>query len=97
MSAHQGSFTTHVMIHGTVQGVSYRDWTHRTAKELELDGWVRNRTDGSVEAVFHGPLETVKQMVEKCHHGPPAANVTSVQTTPQEGHPAKGFEIKPTV
>jgi acylphosphatase len=97
MTAHQDAITSHVIIHGTVQGVGFRDWTCRMANSLELDGWVRNRSDGTVEAVFHGALETVKQMLEKCHHGPEGAHVDNVEATPQEGHPPPGFTAKPTV
>lgn len=67
-----------VRIHGRVQGVWYRGWTVRKAKDLGLRGWVRNRSDGSVEAVFAGPAVSVDAMIEACHVGPPAARVDKV-------------------
>lgn len=97
MSGHQEVVTMKVRIHGRVQGVGYRAWTAKSAKELELDGWVRNCADGTVEAEFHGPLEVVKRMIEECHKGPWAAKVTQVEPESVEGNPAKGFEIKDTV
>lgn len=75
----------HVMVMGRVQGVGYRAWTGDQAILLGLQGWVRNRSDGSVEAVFAGPQDAVMQMIEMCHRGPPPANVKSVvvsDTTP---------------
>lgn len=68
----------HVMVMGRVQGVGYRAWTGDQAILLGLQGWVRNRQDGSVEAVFAGPQDAVMQMIEMCHRGPPPANVKSV-------------------
>jgi acylphosphatase len=68
----------HVLIKGTVQGVGFRYWTRRTATARGLQGWVRNRRDGSVEAVFAGPEETVAEMIALCRRGPDAARVYSV-------------------
>jgi acylphosphatase len=79
------SIILHVMVMGRVQGVGYRAWTGDQAILLGLQGWVRNRSDGSVEAVFAGPQDAVMQMIEMCHRGPPPANVKSVvvsDTTP---------------
>jgi acylphosphatase len=67
-----------VMIRGRVQGVGYRAWTEITALELGVEGWVRNCRDGSVEAVFAGPEESVLTMIELCRDGPPGAQVTTV-------------------
>jgi acylphosphatase len=67
-----------VMIRGRVQGVGFRAWTEITALELGVEGWVRNCRDGSVEAVFAGPEETVLTMIELCRDGPPGAQVTMV-------------------
>jgi acylphosphatase len=72
----------HVTIHGKVQGVSYRAWTEETARVLGLQGWVRNRRAGSVEAVFAGPGEAVERMIEACRKGPPGAHVTEVDQRP---------------
>jgi acylphosphatase len=68
----------HVLIKGTVQGVGFRYWTRRTATARGLQGWVRNRRDGSVEAVFAGPEERVAEMIGLCRRGPDAARVYGV-------------------
>lgn len=65
-----------VIIHGKVQGVGFRAWTRYAASRRGLDGWVRNRRDGTVEAVFAGPAEVVAMMIADCGYGPPAARVT---------------------
>jgi acylphosphatase len=67
-----------VTIRGRVQGVGYRAWVEHTAKSLSLHGWVRNRRDGSVEALFAGPMDIVEQMIERCRRGPTAARVETV-------------------
>ena len=69
-----------VTIRGRVQGVGYRAWVEHTATTLGLDGWVRNRRDGSVEAVFAGQADVVEQMIERCRRGPATARVEAVQT-----------------
>jgi acylphosphatase len=69
-------------ISGRVQGVGYRDWTMTTARRLGLSGWVRNRVDGSVEALIVGDDEPVGQMIAACRHGPPAARVDNVDVDP---------------
>ena len=71
-----------VVVRGRVQGVGYRAWTEDTARELGLQGWVRNRHDGAVEAVFAGPGETVLKMVESCRQGPYGAHVTGIDQRP---------------
>ena len=68
-----------VVISGRVQGVWFRGWTIETATRRGLDGWVRNRRDGTVEAVFSGPKEAVEGMVEACWSGPAMARVVDVQ------------------
>ena len=67
-----------VVIRGRVQGVGYRAWTEVTAEERGVEGWVRNRRDGSVEALFAGPEELVLTMIELCHEGPPGARVDAI-------------------
>jgi acylphosphatase len=87
-----------VRIEGSVQGVGYRYWTERVARELGLSGWVRNRRDGSVEALFSGAAEDVAEMLERCRDGPPAARVTRIAVI-EEGVEVGGgdcFEILPT-
>jgi acylphosphatase len=68
----------HVIIRGQVQGVGYRAWVEDTALIRGLDGWVRNRRDGAVEAVFAGPADVVAGMIDACRHGPAAASVESI-------------------
>jgi acylphosphatase len=71
-----------VTIRGRVQGVGYRAWVEYKAVEIGLEGWVRNRRDGSVEAVFAGPARAVTEMVALCRHGPPTAHVQAVLNEP---------------
>ena len=68
----------HLVIKGLVQGVFYRASTQETAMNLGLKGWVRNLPDGSVEAVFEGPAEKVKEAVEWCYKGPPGSSVLEI-------------------
>jgi acylphosphatase len=69
-------------ISGRVQGVGYRDWAVAMGQRLGLSGWVRNRTDGSVEALVVGEDEAVGRMVEACRRGPPLARVEAVDVEP---------------
>lgn len=68
----------HVVIRGRVQGVGYRMWTEDLAERLGLEGWVRNRRDGSVEAVFAGPEEAVMAAIEACRAGPRHGHVDMI-------------------
>ena len=68
-----------VTIQGRVQGVGYRAWVEHQARVHHLEGWVRNRRDGSVEALFAGPADVVSNMVASCRRGPAAARVEAVQ------------------
>jgi acylphosphatase len=68
-----------VRITGRVQGVGYRAWIEHQAAAHALEGWVRNRRDGSVEALFAGPVEVVSEMVVRCRRGPASAHVEAVQ------------------
>lgn len=68
----------HVMISGRVQGVWFRATTKKKADKLGLTGWVRNTTDGRVEAVFEGKHALITQMLGWCHQGPPLAKVETV-------------------
>jgi acylphosphatase len=74
----------HVLIRGTVQGVGFRYWTRRTATARGLEGWVRNRRNGSVEAVFAGPEQAVAEMIALCRRGPASARVDAVDETAPE-------------
>ena len=92
-----------VVVRGRVQGVGYRAWTEDTAILNGLDGWVRNRRDGTVEAVFAGSAEAVEGMVEACRRGPDSARVDAVDVF--EAGAAElamrrggdGFSVLPTV
>lgn len=80
-----------VVVHGEVQGVFYRGWTVEQARSLRLRGWVRNRRDGTVEALFYGPSEAVSEMVQRCAVGPPAARVSQVDEHDSEDPVPEGF------
>lgn len=71
--------TLHVLIHGRVQGVGYRAWTHHQAQLHGLKGWVRNRRDGTVEAVFSGPDSLVEAMLRACKEGPRGSVVERIE------------------
>ncbi len=88
---------TRVVISGRVQGVWYRGWIVDEACARGLDGWVRNRRDGTVEAVFQGAPEAVAEMVAACWHGPPMAQVVAVETLPHDDPVAPGFQQIPSV
>jgi acylphosphatase len=92
-----GVRTVRVRIDGRVQGVGYRCWTEEMAGELGLAGWVRNRRDGSVEALFSGAAGSVAAMLERCREGPPSARVASVAVLEEGGPPPGSFELLPTM
>jgi acylphosphatase len=93
----------HVVIRGRVQGVGYRAWVEHQAGLRQLEGWVRNRRDGSVEAVFGGSEAVVSEMIAACRRGPSAARVDAVQE--EAGGPdllnlrdaGEGFSVLATV
>jgi acylphosphatase len=68
----------HVVIRGRVQGVGYRGWTEYEARQRGIAGWVRNRRDGSVEAMFAGTEADVLGMIEACRQGPPGARIDAI-------------------
>ncbi len=86
-----------VLVSGRVQGVWYRGWTVETAQALELTGWVRNLTDGRVEAVFAGPHAAVDTMLAACRQGPSAARVTALEVEEWAEHPGYGFHQRSTI
>jgi acylphosphatase len=88
--------TVRLRVTGRVQGVGYRLWAMRTAARLELRGWVRNRTDGSVEALVTGAPDDIAAMIEACRNGPPGARVADVAAAPDEEDGSVGFEARPT-
>jgi acylphosphatase len=92
-----GRICRRVRIDGRVQGVWYRGWTVEEALRRGLDGWVRNRSDGSVEALFAGRQEDVEAMIAACHRGPPAAQVRSVVPEVSTESPESGFFQRATL
>jgi acylphosphatase len=82
-----------VVVRGSVQGVFFRDSCRREARSLGVAGWVTNRRDGAVEAVFEGEPEAVAALVEWCRHGPRGAYVESVEDTTEEPEGLFRFEI----
>ncbi|OEO30408.1 hypothetical protein VW23_021525 [Devosia insulae DS-56] len=86
----------HVVITGRVQGVGFRAFVEREAVALRLEGWVRNRRDGTVEAVFAGDESEIQHILMELNAGPPAAAVTDVRTGPYEGPIPPGFSSLPT-
>ena len=91
--------TLHLRITGRVQGVGYRDALRREALDRGVTGWVRNRRDGSVEAVVQGSAEAVDALTAWARRGPPAARVQEVEVTEASGELARrydGFDWLPT-
>lgn len=86
-----------LLIRGRVQGVSFRDWTVATARSLGLDGWVRNRRDGSVETLVAGEPEAVAAFVTRCRQGPPGARVDALDDEEAPAVPPRGFVKRETV
>ncbi len=94
-----GLLTVRLRISGTVQGVWYRGWAVETARVLGVGGWVRNRADGTVEALVHGSETAVEKMIAACRSGPPAARVSDVTCHPATAggeELAGGFRQRPT-
>lgn len=93
----------HVFISGRVQGIGFRVWTERQALARGLEGWVRNRSDGRVEALFAGPAAAVASVIEALQKGPPLSTIERVDE--REGHvlqlaakpTAEKFALLPTV
>jgi acylphosphatase len=83
-----------VVVHGHVQGVFFRDTTRREASRRGVAGWVTNRADGAVEAVFEGPSDAVAAMVEFSESGPRGADVERVETTVEEPEGLSGFDVR---
>lgn len=92
--------TRRLRIEGIVQGVGYRDALCREARQRGIRGWVRNRSDGSVEALVHGQADAVEALLAWARRGPPAARVDRVHAIdpePQDATPPRGFDRRPTV
>ena len=83
-----------VVVHGRVQGVFFRGSTVERAREVGVDGWVRNRSDGTVEAVFEGSAAQVEEMLRFCREGPPWARVDRVEEFEEEPENIGGFGVR---
>jgi acylphosphatase len=83
-----------VVVHGYVQGVFFRDSTRRLAQQHSVAGWVTNRWDGNVEAVFEGEDAAVERLVEFCRSGPRGAQVESVEVSEEEPEGLRGFNVR---
>lgn len=85
----------HIVVYGIVQGVGYRYSTYRKALQLGITGWVRNKSDGSVEALLEGPREKLEEMLAWCRKGPSGAFVSDVKVQWEEGDIMyNSFEIR---
>lgn len=93
ITARKPQRTAHIRITGHVQGVFFRAWTERNAASLGLAGWVRNRRDGSVEALFSGQADAVSEILRRCLDGPPNAVVATVERLGQTDEKPVGFKI----
>jgi acylphosphatase len=87
--------TKHLIITGRVQGVGFRNYMAFKARQFHIHGWVRNRTDGSVEAVIQGQAADVEAVIVRAHRGPPKSAVTKVTVSDTTGN-YSGFETRPT-
>jgi acylphosphatase len=83
-----------VVVTGLVQGVWFRDTCQSRARRSGVSGWIRNRADGSVEAVFEGENDAVDALVAWCHEGPDRARVDAVEVTEQPVEGAAGFWVR---
>jgi len=83
-----------VVVHGYVQGVFFRDTARREAQRRGVAGWVCNRADGAVEAVFEGEPEAVSALVDWCRRGPRGADVKHVETSDEEPEGLSGFDVR---
>ena len=83
-----------VVVEGHVQGVFFRDTMRREARRRGVAGWVRNRSDGAVEAVFEGDPEAVAAMVDFCERGPRGADVAGVETSDEPVEGVSGFDVR---
>ena len=97
MAESAASITRHLRIHGLVQGVYYRKSMTEAARRLGVQGWVRNRQDGTVEALASGAAPAVQALIDWAHEGPPAARVERVEVAEAPAFDAQGFEQRETV
>ena len=83
-----------MIVRGLVQGVFFRDSTRRLARRYDVTGWVSNRADGAVEAVFEGEAEAVERLVAFSREGPRGAQVESVEVTEEQPEGLSGFAVR---
>jgi acylphosphatase len=88
------SIRRRVVVHGRVQGVTFRGATRQRARALGLAGWVRNRADGTVEAVFEGPPEAVEAALDFCREGPRWARVEGVDVLEEAPEGLADFDVR---
>jgi acylphosphatase len=93
-SGSAGAIRARVVVTGRVQGVWFRDACLEEARALRVNGFVRNRADGSVEAEFEGPPAAVERMIAWCHDGPPRARVDGVDTERIATIGEPGFRVR---
>lgn len=86
-----------VKIEGRVQGVGFRGWVLSRAHTFRINGWVRNRRDGSVEILFSGPVSSVDSLVNECRRGPRVARVDRISLIPTDPPPHPGFDWLPSL
>ncbi len=87
----------HLLIRGRVQGVGFRWFVRERARRLGLAGWVRNRSDGTVELAAWGSDDALEALLARCREGPPSARVERIDVEPEEGEPPSGFGKAPTL
>lgn len=89
--------TVRVIVRGKVQGVGFRAYAEMQARALRLDGWVRNRSDGTVEALLSGETAVIERMMIALRVGPPHSAVINVRSMPEDGADVEpGFRVLPT-
>lgn len=89
-----GTVRVRILVEGRVQGVWFRESTRREADSLGVAGWVRNLSDGRVEAVFEGEPSAVNQMVAWAQEGPTAAHVTGYEIHDEDPQGQQGFRVR---
>ncbi len=94
MPSAEDSIRRRVVVRGRVQGVFFRDSTRTRAQSAGVVGWVSNRSDGAVEAVFEGAPEAVRRMVEFARRGPAHASVDEVEVTEEPPEGLSGFQVR---
>ncbi|GAB4069921.1 hypothetical protein GCM10028812_35690 [Ancylobacter sonchi] len=83
-----------IVVHGRVQGVGYRAWLAMEAGRRGLRGWVRNRRDGTVEALLHADEATMEALIDACRRGPAAASVSAIDRFETDEVPPASFEVR---